>query len=99
MIETIAQYAGYFTGVLSALVIFVKPFREWLFGQKAEREAIKCLLRAEMLSTYYKDKDTEKIRQYDKENFALSYKAYKALKGNSFIDDINETVKKWEVIT
>lgn len=99
MIELIARYAGYMTGIFSALVLFVKPVREWLFGQKAEREAIRCLLRAEMLSTYYKDKDDEKIRQYDKENFVLSYKAYKALKGNSFIDDINETVKKWEVIT
>ncbi|MBR1689368.1 MAG: hypothetical protein IJ713_01180 [Oscillibacter sp.] len=99
MIDLIARYAGYMTGIFSALVLFVKPVREWLFGQKAEREAIRCLLRAEMLSTYYKDKDAEKIRQYDKENFVLSYKAYKALKGNSFIDDINETVKKWEVIT
>lgn len=99
MIDLIARYAGYMTGIFSALVLFVRPVREWLFGQKAEREAIRCLLRAEMLSTYYKDKDDEKIRQYDKENFVLSYKAYKALKGNSFIDDINETVKKWEVIT
>ena len=99
MMDLIARYAGYMTGIFSALVLFVKPVREWLFGQKAEREGIRCLLRAEMLSTYYKNKDAEKIRQYDKENFVLSYKAYKALKGNSFIDDINEKVKRWEVIT
>ncbi len=99
MIEIIAKNIGYLTSILTALAIFVKPVREWLFGQKAEREAIKSLLRAEMLRTYYKYKDAEKIRQYDKENFILAYKAYKALKGNSFIDDINETMKKWEVIT
>ncbi len=99
MMEIFARYAGYMTGIFSALVLFVKPVREWLFGQKAERDAIKSLLRAEMLRTYYKCKDEKKIRQYDAENFVLSYKAYKALKGNSFIDDINETVKKWEVIT
>ena len=99
MIEIIAKNIGYLTSILTALAIFIKPVREWLFGQKAERDAIKCLLRAEMLSTYYKNKDEGKIRQYDRENFALSYKAYKALRGNSFIDDINETVKKWEVIS
>ena len=99
MIDVIARYAGYFTGIMSALVIFIKPFREWLFGAKAEREALKCLLRADMLSTYYKCKDSERIRQYDRENFAFEYKSYKALKGNSFIDDIYETIKHWEVIT
>jgi hypothetical protein len=52
-----------------------------------------------MLSTYYHNKDTEKIRQYELENFILLYKAYKAIKGNSFIDKIYEEVMKWEVIT
>ena len=99
MIEEMAQYAGYITGIVSALVLFVKPLRDWLFGLKAEREAMKCLLRAQMLSTYYLYKDGEKIRQYDAENFELLYKAYKGLKGNSFIDGIYNTVKKWEVIT
>lgn len=99
MIELIAKYAGYLTGIISALVIFVKPIREYLFGIKAERDAMKCLLRADMLKTYYKYKDEEKIRQYDRESFALEYKSYKALKGNSFIDDINEIIKHWEVVT
>lgn len=99
MIEVIARYAGYLTGIISALVIFVKPIREYLFGIKAEREAMKCLLRADMLKTYYKYKASGKIRQYDRESFALEYKSYKALKGNSFVDDINDIVKHWEVIT
>lgn len=99
MIEVVAKYAGYLTGIVSALVIFVKPIREYLFGIKAEKNALKCLLRADMLKTYYKYKDAAEIRQYDKESFVLEYSAYKALKGNSFIDDINETVKSWEVIT
>ena len=99
MLETIAKNAGYLTGIISALVLFVKPIREWLFGLKAERDAMKCLLRADMLRTYYKYKDTGKIRQYDKESFSLEYAAYKALKGNSFIDDINAKIKQWEVVT
>ena len=60
---------------------------------------MKCLLRDAMLRIYYRNKDTEKIRQYEKENFVLLYKAYKALKGNSFIDDIYKEVRTWEVIS
>ena len=62
-------------------------------------QGLKCLLRGEMMRTYYHNKDNEKIRQYELENFILLYKAYKAIKGNSFIDKIYNEVMKWEVIT
>ena len=60
---------------------------------------MKCLLRSEMLRTYYHNKESEKIRQYEYENFIFLYKAYKALKGNSFIDKIYKEVQNWEVVT
>ena len=60
---------------------------------------IKCLLRSEMLRTYNDNKETKKISQYELENFIALYKAYKALRGNSFIDKINKEVMSWEVIT
>ena len=60
---------------------------------------MKCQLRSEMLHIYYNHKDTKQIRQYELENFVYLYKAYKSLKGNSFIDKINKEVMKWEVIT
>ena len=60
---------------------------------------MKCLLRSEMLRTYYHNKDRERIRQYELENFVYLYKAYKALKGNSFIDKIYNEVMSWEVVT
>lgn len=62
-------------------------------------QGIKCLLRTEMLRTYYHNKDKEKIRQFELENFIALYKAYKALKGNSFIDKIHKEVMSWEVET
>lgn len=62
-------------------------------------QGIKCLLRSEMLRTYYGNKETETIRQYELENFIKLYKAYKALKGNSFIDKVYKEVMSWEVIT
>ena len=62
-------------------------------------QGIKCLLRSEMLRTYYGNKDTGTIRQYELENFIKLYKAYKALRGNSFIDKIYKEVMTWKVIT
>ena len=62
-------------------------------------DGTKCQLRSEMLRIYYRNKDSQKIRQYEFENFVFLYEAYKALKGNSFIDKIYTEVKEWEVIS
>ena len=42
--------------------------------------------------------ESKKIRQYEFENFIKCYDAYKALGGNSFIDDINLAVREWTVV-
>ena len=52
-----------------------------------------------MLKIYYHNRESGKIRQYEYENFVFLYEAYKALKGNSFIDKIYEEIKGFEVIT
>ena len=90
---------GNCTGIIAFLAILVKPVREWLFGMKDIREAQKCQLRSDMLHTYYKHREEDTIRQYEKENFLMEYKAYKRLKGNSFIDDIEKEIRTWDVIT
>ena len=59
----------------------------------------KCQLRSDMLQIYYHNRETKVIRQYEYENFVLMYDAYKALKGNSFIDKIYKEVQTWEVIS
>lgn len=59
----------------------------------------KCQLRSEMLRIYYHNRERGKIRQYEYENFVMLYEAYKALKGNSFIDKIYEEVHSWEIIS
>ena len=61
-------------------------------------EGQRCQLRDTMLRIYYENKDTGKIRQYDAEHFDKCYHAYKALHGNSFIDEIYNQAHKWEVI-
>ena len=62
-------------------------------------EGIRCQLRTEMLRIYYHNRERQIIRQYEYENFVMLYEAYKALKGNSFIDKIYEEVKSWEIVT
>ena len=99
VISMILQICSLITSLAAAIAILVKPIRKKLFGTKSIEEGQRCMLRAEMLSIYYKSKDAgDKVRQYEFENFVLMYLAYKALGGNSFIDEINEKVKKMEVI-
>lgn len=63
------------------------------------KTGVKCQLRSEMLVIYYHCREKKIIRQYEYENFVMLYEAYKALKGNSFIDKIYSEVKEWEVVT
>lgn len=59
----------------------------------------KCQLRSEMLRIYYHNHQSSEIRQYEYENFVALYEAYKALGGNSFIDEIYEKIKDFEILT
>ena len=83
-------------GELAALVVAITPV---ILAVMKISNGTKCQLRSEMLHIYYRHQDSKKIRQYEYENFVLLYEAYKALKGNSFIDKIYAEVEKWEVIT
>ena len=88
-IVTFITEIGVLIGVVVGIVVFFKKIAE----------GVKCLLRSKMLETYYRHQETKTLRQYEKENFVLLYAAYKALKGNSFIDDIEKEVKTWKIIT
>lgn len=95
----VAQVCGFITAIAAAIALFVKPIRAKLFGLNEMREGQKCLLRSEMLQIYYKGKEHDNtLRQYEFENFCLLYAAYKAEKGNSFIDKINKEVQEMEVL-
>lgn len=98
-LTTIAQWAGCITTVAAAIALLIKPLRERLLGLRSIQEGQRCLLRADMLHTYYKHRETQTIRQYEYENFIMEYKAYKALHGNSFVEHIYEEVKSWEILT
>ena len=80
-------------GVLLGVII---PVIVWI---RKLADGTKCQLRSEMLRIYYHNRDKQEVRQYEYENFVFLYEAYKALKGNSFIDKIYSEVKTWEIIT
>lgn len=89
------------TGVVAfstLLTIMIKPLREKIFNLNRSKEGERCLLRSEMLRIYYQYLESKKIRQYEFENFIKLYQAYKALGGNSFIDEIYNEVTTWTVV-
>ena len=86
---TLITEIGVLLGVIIPITVSVKKIAE----------GTRCQLRSEMLRIYYHNREREKIRQYEFENFIALYEAYKALKGNSFVDKIYKEVNSWEVIT
>lgn len=79
---------GVLVGVIVPVIVSVRKISN----------GTKCQLRSEMLRIYYHNRKECTIRQYEYENFVYLYEAYKALKGNSFIDKIYEEVREWEII-
>ena len=78
-----------------ALISALAPMVVWVHKLA---EGTKCQLRSEMLRIYYRNREKQTIHQYEYENFVFLYEAYKALKGNSFIDKIYKEIQSWEII-
>ena len=91
-ITDIATLTGEIGALLGTVIPIVVHIRKLGNGTK-------CQLRSAMLRIYYHNREKRTIRQYEYENFVYLYEAYKALKGNSFIDKIYKEVQEWEVIT
>ena len=87
-IVTLVGEIGVLLGVIIPVIVSVQKIAN----------GTRCQLRSEMLRIYYNNRDNHKIRQYEYENFVMLYEAYKALKGNSFIDKIYEEVHSWDII-
>lgn len=83
---------------ITLLCLLIKPIRERIFNIGKTKEGERCLLRSEMLRIYYSNLHKLEIRQYEFENFIKCYDAYKALGGNSFIDEINLEVRQWRIV-
>ena len=97
-LQYIADHAGDICQIATCAALVIKPVREWLMGTEAIREGQRCLLRAEIVRLYYRHRDDKKLREYEYRLLEQCYKAYKVLKGNSFIDHIYAEMQEWEII-
>lgn len=88
--------AATFVGEVLVLLGVLIPVIVWV---RKIGDGTRCQLRSEMLRIYYHNRERQAIRQYEYENFVYLYEAYKALKGNSFIDKIYKEVQTWEVVS
>jgi hypothetical protein len=67
--------------------------------EKALENGVVCLLRVKLIEYHAKYMELGYITTHAYENWMLMYKAYKAMKGNSFIDEIYEVVVTWQIET
>ena len=65
---------------------------------KSMIEATKCSLRNDILAIYDKCKEKNQITKWQLAAIKYSYEQYKALRGNSFIDELVKKVEKFEII-
>ena len=84
--------------IISLTAMVVKPIRNKIFGNEQITEGQKCLLRSEIVRTYYKNLERKQIKEYEFENMEMCYKAYVALHGNTFVKHIHDEMMEWEVI-
>lgn len=94
----IALIASELMAVFTLLAFLVRPLREKIFADKAAREGMQCLLRSEIVRTYYRHLDEKKMRQYEFENLSKCYKAYSKNGGNSFVNHIYEEMETWTIV-
>ena len=87
-IATLIAEIGVLLGVIIPVIVSIRKIAT----------GTKCQLRSEMLRIYYHNRESGQIRQFEYENFVMLYEAYKALKGNSFIDKIYDEVRSWEIV-
>ena len=69
---------------------------------QVDLEALKIsardVLREKIMQIYRAGRTTQTMHEDDRDALVQYYKDYKALKGNSYIDDRYERMKKWRVI-
>ena len=96
--QQIALIASELMAVFTLIAFLVRPLREKIFADRAAREGMQCLLRSEIVRTYYRHLDEKKMREYEFENVSKCYKAYSKNGGNSFVTHIYEEMETWTIV-
>lgn len=91
IVKIIKDYWVLITFLVSTFLMFAKFYLSML-------EATKCSLRNDILDIYDRCKIDKKITHYELEAIKHSSEVYFKLKGNSFVKDVVERVKDFELI-
>lgn len=94
----IVQWAKDICSIATCVALVIRPVREWIMGTKGIRDGQRCLLRSEIVRIYYRHHDDKRLREYEFKNMEECYKAYKNLKGNTFVDRIHAEMQEWDLI-
>lgn len=79
---------SFFVGEIGVLFLFVRSIHR----------GTKCSLRNDILDIYDRCKETKKISYYQLESIKQSFEEYEKLKGNSFVKEIVDRVKEFEIV-
>lgn len=82
------------TGFLGYLVAKLKDYKK---RDTSQEEALKCLLRSNLVNQYFVYKEAKKMPYYCKQNWYAMFEAYKNLGGNSFVIDLKQKIDDIEV--
>lgn len=85
---------GFLTGKLKSLS---ETHQDQKQEFKTQKEALKCLLRANIVSQYYVYRKLGHIPYYVRESVCEEYKAYKSLGGNSFVESIMQEIRELKI--
>ena len=97
-LQQVALIASEVMAIITLAALLIRPIREKVFADKAAREGMQCLLRSEIVRTYYRHLDDKTMREYEFENVSKCYKAYSKNGGNSFVTHIYEGMETWTII-
>lgn len=84
--------------IVSEIIALIGALTPMIVWVRKLADGTRCQLRSEMLRIYYRNREKQTVHQYEYENFVFLHDAYKALKGNSFIDKIYKELQSWEII-
>ena len=64
-------------------------------------DANKCQLRSNITAIYYRhcDEPNPTLREYERKNLDEMYNGYHTLRGNTFVNDLYEKMRHWNVVT
>ena len=87
------------TGIVSVItcVISNRTSKKVDKNHKQMNNAILSMMRNDIVDIYYKNVGAKKLQQYEREALDKLYDGYSENGGNSFVGDIYEAMRKWEV--